>query len=98
MVLLKEQFEAAKKNQAFSRTPKTRKRVKEIETGFYNTRKVRCQACKQGFMYRYKWYDEKEDKIRVMTSVNMKRLKEKVKEKNLKWEVDSYYKARITEE
>lgn len=97
MVLLKEQFEAAKKNQSFSRTPaKTRTRIKEVETGFHNTRKVRCQACTQGFMYKYKWFDVKENKYRVITSVDFQKLKEKVKKKNLKWEVDSYYKARIT--
>ena len=56
-VLLKDQFEAAKKNQGFNRKPIKSKRFKEQETGFFQTRKVRCQACNQGYMYRYKWFD-----------------------------------------
>ena len=96
MVLLKELFEVAKKNQSFSPSYRRENRVKEVETGFLNTRKIRCQACTQGFIYRYKWFDEEEEKFKVVTSVDLQKLRDKVKKKNLDWEVDSYYKARIT--
>lgn len=93
MVLLKEQFEAAKKNQGFKRGPK---KFKEIDTGFLRTRKVRCQACNQGYMYRYRYFDEEQDKHRVLSSVDFLQLKKKVKDKNLKWSLEDYQKARKT--
>ena len=96
MVLLKEQFEAAKKKQGFHNKPRKSKQFKEVDTGFTKTHKVRCQACNQGYMYRYRWFDVEEDKYRVMSSVDFKKLKEKVKAKNLKWQVENYQKARKT--
>lgn len=95
-ILLKEQFEMAKKNQKFSEPPKTRTQFKEEDTGFLNVRKIRCQACTQGFTFRYKWFDVKEDRERMLSSVNFLQLKNKVKNAGLKWEVDNYYIARKT--
>lgn len=96
MVLLKEQFEAAKKQQGFPNKPRRTTRFKEVDTGFTKTRKVRCQACKQGYIYRYRYFDTKEDKYKVLSSIDMIKLKNKVKNKNLKWEVENYSQARKT--
>ena len=96
MVLLKEQFEAAKKKQGFHNKPRNKKRFKEVETGFLKTRKVRCQACNQGFMWRYRWFDVEEDKYKVMTSIDFLKLKKKVRDRGLDWRVEDYYLARKT--
>lgn len=95
MVSLKQQFEEAKKKYKLPR-PSSQSISKEVETGFFKTKKIRCQGCKQGFIYRYKWFDKEENKYKVLSSINIRKLKDKVKSKNLKWEVDSYYKARKT--
>ena len=95
-VSLKEQFEKAKKNQKFSDSSKTRIKFKEEDTGFLNVRKIRCQACIQGFTFRYKWFDTETEKNKILSSVDFLKLKEKVKKMGLKWEVDNYYKARKT--
>lgn len=94
MVSLKQQFEEAKKKY---KLPKASSHLSaEKETGFFKTKKVRCQACKQGFIYRYRWFDEKEDKYRVLSSIDIKKLREKVIAKNLSWKVENNYKAKNT--
>ena len=96
LVSLKQQFEEAKRKYKLPRASTNKNKVKEVETGFFKTKKIRCQGCKQGFMFRYKWFDEEQEKYRILSSVDIRKLRDKVKEKNLKWEVDSYHKARKT--
>lgn len=52
MVSLKQQFEEAKKKYKFPKASSHQNTEKE--TGFFKTKKIRCQACKQGFIYRYR--------------------------------------------
>lgn len=94
MVSLKQQFEEAKKKYKLPKASSPQN--KEEETGFFKTKKVRCQACKQGFMYRYRWFDIKENKYKILSSIDIKKLREKVKSKNLNWKIENDYKAKKT--
>lgn len=93
MVLLKEQFEYAKKKHGF---PNKRKKYKKNETGFFRVSKVDCKGCLKGYTYMYRWFDIDKDKKVRLSSTDFKELRQKIKEKNLKWEVTDYHKARKT--
>ena len=53
-------------------------------TGFYRVSKEKCKSCKQGFKWVYAYYDEK-GKRKKITTVNLKKLEEKVKTKGFDW-------------
>lgn len=95
-VLLKDLFEEAKKKNKIQKSKISKKRAKEEDTGFLRTRKVYCQSCTKKFTYRYKYFDEKRKKNRVITCVDFVCLKDKIKNKGLSWGVDNYGRARKT--
>ena len=53
-------------------------------SGYFRVNKQRDDECKQGFKWRYQYYDENHKKIAI-TSVDIKKLEKKVKEKGLEW-------------
>ena len=54
-------------------------------SGIRNVIKVNDNTCKQGFYWTYRWRDG--DKRHSLSSVDLKRLEQRVKERNLPWEV-----------
>lgn len=96
MVSLKKQFEEAKRKYKLPKASPSKDKVKEVDTGFLNTKKIRCQGCKEGVIYRYKYFDIVENKYKILSSTRLENLKKKVKDNELEWEVESYYKARKT--
>ena len=71
----------------------TRKKLSEAKntTGFYRVSKSKDSCYKQGFLWRYTYYQD--GKRHTISSVNLCKLKEKVLVKNLEWEVIDEEKA-----
>lgn len=65
---------------------KISKKMSEIQntTGYYRVYKRKNKTYKQGFQWCYQYYDETGKRIPI-TSVNLDKLKEKVKAKGLPW-------------
>lgn len=75
-------------NLPWERLPGEYKKIKPYESNNilpYIT-KSKCNNCKRGFIFRYYYYDENEGKRKSISSVDLKDLKEKVKNKGLLWE------------
>ena len=53
-------------------------------SGYFRVNKHKSKEVKQGFMWRYQWYDDA-GKRHSIASVDMKKLEEKVKARNLPW-------------
>lgn len=53
-------------------------------TGFFRVDKLKCSDCKNGFTYRYRYYDD-DGKHRSIISVDLEKLEKKVKQKGLPW-------------
>ena len=58
--------------------------IKRNTTGYYRVIKRKSKNTKQGFSWYYRWYD-KDGKRKTLSSVNIQKLEEKVKEKGLPW-------------
>lgn len=58
--------------------------VKKNTTGYYRVIKVKSKTTKQGFFWKYRWYN-KDGKRKSLSSANIKNLEKKVKEKGLPW-------------
>lgn len=54
------------------------------KSGYYRVFKHKCKKCKQGFTWKYQYYENGE--YHFITSVDLEKLEKKVKDKNLKWE------------
>ena len=63
-------------------------------SGFYNVLKKKDESCKQGFIWRYQTTIE--NKIIRINSVDLIKLKQKVLDKNLIWEIVNIEKAKNT--
>lgn len=82
----------------------TRKKISESKskaqntTGFYRVSKQKNSSCKQGFTWRYKYYDN--NKPIAIKSTDLKKLKEKVKAQNLPWKIinKEYVKQSLRED
>ena len=72
----------------------TRKKISEARntTGFYRVSKSKDSCYKQGFLWRYIYYQD--GKQHNIYSLNLCKLKEKILAKNLKWEVIDEEKAK----
>ena len=82
MVVLKELFDEALKNNNNYFINK-RKIVSSFEsTGFYNLRRRSCPKCKQGFIWYYRLDDG-----RYISNVNFLKLKERVLLADLDWRI-----------
>ena len=53
-------------------------------SGYFRVSKHKCKTCKQGFKWIYQYYDEN-NKRKNISSVDIKKLEEKVKAKGLEW-------------
>ena len=53
------------------------------KTGYYRVSKLKDNHCKQGFIWRYIYFED--GKQKVICSVDINKLEEKVKNKGLKW-------------
>lgn len=53
-------------------------------TGYFRVNKKPCPKCKQGFIYRYQYYDENNVRQSI-TSTNLRKLALKVQSKGLTW-------------
>ena len=54
-------------------------------SGFFRVIKIKDKKCKQGFMWRYTYYDEEEGKPKSISRVNIEELEKEVKSRGLKW-------------
>ncbi len=63
-----------------------RLKMSEIKNscGYYRVYKNKDKNCKQGYIYTYQYYDE-DNKRRSISSIDIKKLENKVKKKGLKW-------------
>lgn len=61
-----------------------KKSHQQSTSGYYRVYKSKSNACKQGFYYRYRYYDS-DGKRKYISSVDIKKLEEKVKEAGLEW-------------
>ena len=52
-------------------------------SGYYRVHKSKCRDCVQGFVYKYEWRENK--KRKSIVSVDLKKLEQKVKKRNLPW-------------
>lgn len=52
-------------------------------TGYFRVSKSKCSQCKQGFIYRYQYYDKGEKQSLWATTIE--KLEKKVKDKGLEW-------------
>ena len=91
---LKELFERELKKQWVSKDRKLGVKGKllpddEYKTGFKRTKKVDCPSCRQKFTYQYGYFDKKQQKHRNITSIDLPKLRKKIKEKNLPWGVEN---------
>ena len=77
---------------------KHKKSLSEVQntSGYYRVRKNKCKSCKQGFTWRYGYYEN--GKQKSITSVDIKKLENKVKEKGLEWYIIDEGNAKISEE
>lgn len=53
-------------------------------TGYYRVNKKACPKCKQGYIYRYQYFDTR-GRRQAITSTSLKKLMLKVQGKNLPW-------------
>lgn len=63
-----------------------RKKISKAQntTGYYRVVKSKNPQCRQGFYYRYQYYDDNGKQHRI-TSVSLEKLEKKVKAKGLEW-------------
>ena len=75
----------------------TRKKISESTseaqntTGFYRVSKQKDNTCKQGFRWRYRYRNKSTRK--TISSIDLKKLEEKVKAQNLPWKIIDNEKA-----
>ena len=65
------------------------------KTGFFRVHQMAHKECKQGFTWRYEYYDDT-GKRRKMDCVDLNKLKRKVLAKNLIWKVMDMANAKLT--
>ena len=70
------------------RTAPLEKKLKQSKTmnksGFFNVFKLPSKQCRQGFTWAFYYYDEN-NKRRILSSTNLKKLKDKVLANNFEW-------------
>ena len=70
------------------RKPKSEEHKQNISkskntTGYLNVYKAKCKTCKQGFRWIYQHYED--GKRKIISSIDIKKLEEKVKAKGFQW-------------
>lgn len=68
------------------RSNKTKLKISKIQntSGYFRVSKLKTERYKQGFFWKYCYYDE-DGKRKAITSVDIKKLEEKVKARGLEW-------------
>ena len=61
-------------------------------TGYYKVYKAKTSRCRQGFIYRYSYFEN--GKHKSLSSVDLKKLEEKVRAKGLEWTILDEDKAK----
>ena len=84
MVLLKDLFDDAMKNIT---QPKRGKGIRSQKTGVRNVYLMNCPRCKNGFMFQYRFMNEKGER-KTMQSVSFLKLRGNVKSLGMEWIVD----------
>lgn len=72
------------KNKSFSDEHKRKISITMNTSGYLYVYKQKTKRCKQGFIWTYKYYDEN-GKRKSISSIDIKKLKKKVKAKGLEW-------------
>ena len=72
------------KGQKFSISRDLKISLRQNTTGYFRVSIQNDNHCKQGYRYRYRYYDENV-KAKKISSISLKKLEQKVKEKNLPW-------------
>lgn len=69
-----------------TRSKETKQKMSEARntSGYLNVHKHKCDSCKQGFQWSYRYYDEN-GKRKSISSIDIKKLEAKVKAKGLPW-------------
>ena len=74
-------------NSGIKHSDETKKKIsksKSNTSGYFRVNKHKTSQCKQGFFWRYRYYDEY-GKRREIVSVDIQKLEKKVKDRNLEW-------------
>ena len=95
---LGELVQEARKKYGFNKVGRSRrypidhKNGRSFSTGFSRVLKVKSPNYHQGFNYQYKCYDNKEGP-KVISSVDIKKLHDRVKNEGMEWEIVDMDKA-----
>lgn len=79
----KKKISEAKKGKHLSEETKKKISKSTNTSGYYRVCKMKNKSCKQGFLWVYRWTENK--KRKKLSSINIKNLEEKIKEKGLPW-------------
>ena len=84
-ITLKESNEKVEKR-FIHHTQESKERISKSlgSLGIYRVTKKKSKTCKQGFIYEYKYRDEN-NKLKVLSSVDLNKLKDRVIDKGLPW-------------
>lgn len=80
----KQKLSEAMKGKTHSEKSKYKMSESKNSTGYFRVTTKKDKTCKQGFIYDYQYYDEN-GKRKHIVSVDIEKLKEKVKAKCLEW-------------
>lgn len=94
MVLLKELFDEAIKKQGYTKksSKNTSQRKKTGESGFYRTNSGYCHSCKDKIIWQYSYFNGN-GKRKTISSVDLRKLRDKVQAKGLEWKIENRYYA-----
>ena len=79
--------ESKKGKKPYEMTEETKKKMSKSKniTGFYRVSKGKNNTCKQGFTWRYQYFDN--NKRKTISSIDLKKLEKKVKKEGLEWKI-----------
>ena len=80
----KKKISEAQKGKHHSEETRIKMSIKHNNSGYYRVSKRKSSRYKQGFCWRYRWFDENR-KRKTLWSTDIKELEKKVKEKGLPW-------------
>lgn len=80
----KEKISKAKKGIKQPLERKINQSLNQNNSNYFRVSIIKTDRCKQGFTYRYQYYDEN-NKYKMLESVDIEKLEEKVKAKGLDW-------------
>lgn len=80
----KQKISEAKSSKRHTESTKLKMSRKRNSVGYYRVDKKKDKTCKQGFIWRYEYYDKNHKRVAI-SSVDINKLEEKVKSKGLPW-------------